>query len=83
MLDWPNLVGIIGVIIILMAYLRLQSGYMKFNGVDFLLINIIGSVMILFSLMFHWNLASVVIEAAWLLISFYGLVKVFFNRSRV
>ena len=81
MWDWPNIIGVIGVIAVLFAYLRLQSGYMQFNGIYFLLINIAGSLMILLSLMFHWNLASVVIELAWLLISFYGLARTILVRE--
>lgn len=70
-----NTVGIIGVILVLIAYLLLQLDRLSQDAISYSLLNVIGSILILYSLYFYWNLASGVIEAAWLIISIYGLVK--------
>lgn len=70
-----NVIGIIGVILVLLAYYLLQSGCWHSGKVSFSLTNLIGSILILFSLFFHWNLASVVIEFAWIAISTSGVVR--------
>jgi len=73
--DIANTVGLIGVFIILYAYMMLQIGRMRHEGIMYSLLNLVGSILILYSLFFYWNLASGVIEVAWLVISIYGLIK--------
>jgi hypothetical protein len=70
-----NTIGIIGVILVLIAYYLLNTD--KINALDmrYLLLNLIGSVLILVSLMFHWNLSSVIIEIAWIAISLIGIYR--------
>jgi hypothetical protein len=43
-------------------------------------LNMMGSSMILFSLFFEWNLASAIIEGAWVLVSLFGIVRYFVKR---
>lgn len=71
----PDCIGLIGVILTLIAYFFLQIDLMSQDGVSFSLLNLIGSVLILFSLYYVWNTAAASMEAAWLLISCYGLIK--------
>ncbi len=75
-----NVIGVIGVIIVLVAYFFLQLGKMKQEWVSFSLMNFVGSIFILISLCYTWNLASGIIEIAWLVISFLGLVKSTYQR---
>jgi membrane-bound ClpP family serine protease len=70
-----NLLGIIGVFLVLLAYILLQTGKMKAAWISYSLLNAAGSGLILISLYFYWNLASGVIEVAWFIISLYGLIK--------
>ena len=70
-----NALGITGVVFVLLAYMLLQLGKMSAVSVTYSLMNTVGSILILISLYFYWNLASGVIEIAWLLISLYGLYK--------
>ncbi len=79
--DAANIVGVIGVILVLYAYLMLQLGRMRHRGMWYSLLNTVGSLFILYSLFFFWNLASCVIEVAWLIISIYGLIKAFRTRK--
>lgn len=77
-----NEIGILGVIVVLYAYMMLQLGRMPANGFTYSLLNTIGSVLILISLAVYWNLASFLIEIAWLFISFYGLINAYILRIR-
>ncbi len=68
--DW---IGIIGVILILIAYWYLSIGQWIADSFKYQFLNFLGAWLILFSLFYHWNLASVVIEIAWVLISIVGM----------
>ena len=70
-----NVIGIIGVVLVLIAYLLLQIDKLSQDSITFSLLNFVGSIFILTSLYFSWNLPSGIIEIAWLLISFFGLNK--------
>ena len=70
-----NFIGMIGVGFVLIAYALLQVNKMSPQSIIYSLLNTIGSLMILVSLYYYWNLASGVIEIAWLLISLYGLIR--------
>lgn len=69
-----DFIGLLGVALVLAAYFFLQTGRLHFLDRRYLILNIIGSLAILFSLIFDFNLASFVIEASWVVISVYGLV---------
>lgn len=75
-------VGIIGVILILIAYFLLSTGRWPSNYLWYQILNFIGAWLILFSLYFHWNLASVVIEIAWVAISMLGMYRWFVMRRK-
>lgn len=70
-----NLIGVFGVILVLAAYLLLQLHRLSQSSISFSLLNVIGSGCIVISLCFYWNLASVIIEVAWFLISLFGLSR--------
>lgn len=75
-MSWiPNAVGIIGVILILVAYYLLQANKYSSSDLRYLKLNIVGSAAMLYSLYFNWNLASVVVEVIWLVISVWGVVR--------
>jgi len=68
-----NAIGVVGVILILSAYFALQIKKMSPSSVVFSSFNAVGSGLILISLYFDFNLASFLIESAWLLVSLYGV----------
>ena len=68
-------IGLIGVALILLAYLLLQRGALSPQGMVHLLMNLLGASLILVSLVHDWNLAAFVIEASWVAISLYGIAK--------
>ena len=76
MIHANDIVGLGGVIFILAAYFLLQIE--KLSSSDFLysLLNLIGACAIFISLLYNWNLSAGIIEIFWIIISFYGILKV-------
>jgi len=74
---WPTIVGIIGTLLVLLAFFLLQARKLHGNGAVYQLLNAFGAAAIIVSLFYQFNLASMVLEIAWLLISIYGLVTSF------
>lgn len=72
---FPDLIGLIGVLMILVTYGALTLEKIDPKGWRYSAGNASGAVLILFSLYFSFNLASFVIEIAWLAISLFGLWK--------
>lgn len=70
----PDIIGFIGFIFIITTYLLLVNNKVE-SGKIFYLFNLIGSLMILTSLVFKPNIGAIAIESAWALISLYGLIK--------
>ena len=68
-----DLIGLIGVFIVLLAYFLMQTDRLDSKSTLFSILNIVGSVCILISLFVDWNLSAFIIEVSWILISFYAL----------
>jgi len=75
MIEFYDVVGLCGAIAILLAYFLLQAKKMSPDGLTYSLLNLVGAILILFSLAYAWNLATVFIEIVWLGISLFGIVK--------
>lgn len=72
-------VGLIGVAAYLSAYGLLQFGILKVEDACYALLNGIGAIAILYSLIFNFNLPSFITQAAWLIFTIVGYVRL---RSR-
>ncbi|HEX5709935.1 MAG TPA: hypothetical protein VFX68_01210 [Sulfuricurvum sp.] len=68
-------IGISGVLIIVFAYILMQIDRMDPKGFLFSLLNSIGAIFILISLLYDWNLASFIMEVIWLTLSLYGSIR--------
>jgi len=72
-LDGPNIIGLIGSAIMVVAYaysnIARQLNYRLFN-----LLNLIGSLLLIGSLSVHFNLASMALEIVWAAIALLGLL---------
>jgi hypothetical protein len=75
----PDLLGMVGVFCLLAAYALLQTGRLHRDDWPFSALNAAGSGLILFSLIYDFNLASTVVEGAWFAISLWGLSRVVFK----
>lgn len=76
-----DIIGLCGSVIFIGAF-----GYANvspaMDKVLFNVLNLIGAVLLLISLSVHFNLAAVVLEAAWACIAFAGLVGALRTRSK-
>ena len=78
----PNLIGLVGVAIEIVAYALVASGRWSSAQPRYQIVNIVGTSMILYSLMFAWNLPSVVMQIIWIFFSIIGLVRWAVARKR-
>jgi hypothetical protein len=81
-LKWVDYIGISGVSLIIAMYLLLQLEKIDPTSIKFSLLNASGSLLIIFSLTYHWNVSSFFIEFFWVLISLFGLYKAIKKRSQ-
>ncbi|TDI74271.1 MAG: hypothetical protein E2O84_06100 [Bacteroidetes bacterium] len=72
---WYDLLGNIGVIAIIGSYLGIQLDWLDARGLLYSVINAIGAVFILVSLLYSFNLSSFIIEVFWIAISLIGIVR--------
>jgi hypothetical protein len=74
-LRWWDFVGFAGVLLVLAAYLMLQTGRLRGDGARYSLINLVGAAGILVPVWYapQMNWSVFFIEAAWIAISMYGL----------
>lgn len=78
---WHDLIGNIGVALILCAYLLLQLQRMSATALRYSVLNGIGAALVLVSLSVDFNMSAFVIEAAWLVMSVFGVVAYLRRRS--
>ena len=75
-----DIIGIIGSVIFIGAF-----GYANWaasmNKLWFNALNLVGAVLLLISLSVHFNLAAVVLETAWAVIAFAGLISAWRARA--
>lgn len=74
-LSLTDLIGILGVFVIIVAYMLLQFDKMDAKDLSFSVLNTLGAFLIIISLLFDWNLASFLMEVTWMMISIYGILK--------
>jgi len=68
-----DLIGIIGVAIIVVAYLMLQLEKLKSTDLAYSVMNALGASLIVASLIVDFNLSALLMEVFWVLISFIGI----------
>ncbi len=72
-----DLIGNVGVFLIIFSYLLLQTNKIKSTDVRYSLMNVFGAIFVIISLIENFNMSAFVIEAFWVLISIIGIVKYF------
>ncbi|HEU4932629.1 MAG TPA: hypothetical protein VFT48_11145 [Pyrinomonadaceae bacterium] len=72
-----DLLGNIGVVILIITYLMLQLNKLPSDGLAYSLLNAIGASLIVVSLLFDFNLSALLMEVFWVLISFVGMYRYF------
>ena len=74
-MHWPDALGLLGVVLILLAYFLLQAGRMRGNALSYQLLNAFGALFVLVSLLYAFNLSAFMMELAWLAVSIYGIAR--------
>lgn len=76
-----DLVGNIGVVVLVITYLMLQLNRLSSAGLVYSVLNAVGAGLIVVSLLFNFNLSALVIEVFWVLISLIGIYRYFRLRA--
>ena len=77
---WYDIIGTLGVAVIILTYVLLQIGRLKSEQLAYSLLNAVGAALILVSLYYSFNFPSFVVEFFWLLISLFGIGKYFTEK---
>ena len=78
---WSDFVGNIGVILIIVAFYLNVAEKIKSTDRSYNLLNLIGSILLLTSLVYKPNLSNIIIEIIWGGISLMGLYKSYFSKN--
>ncbi len=76
-LEWYDWVGIAGTLMVLGAFFLLQAGRIHGNRLAYQLLNLFGAAGVLASLWGKFNISVFLLEATWVVISVYGIVRSF------
>ena len=72
-----DLLGNIGVVMLIITYLMLQLSKLRSDGLAYSLLNAIGASLIVISLLYDFNLSALLMEVFWVLISLVGIYRYF------
>ena len=72
-----DVLGLLGVVIIVVTYLFLQLGKLSSSALAYSLMNAIGASLIVVSLLVDFNLSALLMEVFWVLISLVGVYRYF------
>lgn len=74
-MTFADVIGLIGVAAYLSAYGLLQLGILKVEDGRYALLNGVGALAILYSLIYDFNLPSFITQTAWLVLTIVGFVR--------
>lgn len=80
-MNLPDLAGLIGVGLILIAFAGVQLEKLEPREAPALVMNFVGAALVLLSLAYAFNLAAVIMETIWCLVAGYGLVKLALRKK--
>ena len=81
MITIPDLIGFTGVALLIVTYAMLQLDKIDPKGFWYSFNNLIVAILVTVSLVYTMNIASMVIEVFWFLISVYGIVMYFKRKN--
>ena len=76
------MIGVVGVVAVTIVYFMLSLGKIDADGWWYPFINLMGAGLIVFSLIYDWNLAAFLMETSWVAISLFSCVKFLTRRKR-
>lgn len=78
---WYDLIGSIGVALIILTYVFLQLEKIRSDRLLYSLLNAVGAALIIVSLIYSFNFSAFIVEFFWLLISLFGIGKYFLRKK--
>jgi hypothetical protein len=73
--QWFDLIGNLGVLLIVIAYTLLQLDRLSSATVSFSMLNALGAFLIMVSLVFNFNFSAFLMEFFWFVISLLGAFR--------
>ena len=77
-----DLLGNIGVFLIILTYLLLQLRRITSENLLYSVLNAVGAALVIVSLLFDFNLSAFIVEAFWVIISLIGIGRYYRSRGR-
>ncbi|WCK72551.1 CBU_0592 family membrane protein [Agrobacterium tumefaciens] len=77
-----DLVGLAGAFFYLFAYALLQLRLLTIEDWRYTLLNVLGGVFLIYSLIWNFNLGSLISQVAWLLFTIIGYARFLLDRRR-
>jgi hypothetical protein len=77
-----EIIGLTAPILFLYAYAMITLGRWQPDSMRYQVLNFLGAIAILVSLLDHWNLPVFILETCWGAISVFGIVKALKSRTR-
>ena len=68
-------IGMVGMACVVFAYFAVERDWLDNKNVRFYVINLVGAILLLMSLLINFNLGSFVIEIFWIAISVMGIIN--------
>ena len=78
-----DLLGNIGVFLIIISYLLLQLEKIESKNLSYSLMNLFGASLVIISLFENFNISAMVIEIFWVIISIIGVGKNLFKAQAI
>ena len=79
-MSFIDIAGVFGVLLILIAYAGATAGKLDPKQWPALVLNLVGALLILWSLSVDFNLSAALMEGAWALVAVIGLARLAFSR---
>ncbi len=80
--EWHDILGTTGVALVLWAYFALQTKRMKAEDLAYSVLNGVGALFVVISLLYRFNLSALLMEGAWVLVSLIGIANWIKARRR-
>ena len=75
MTDYHQWIGFVGTVLIVGTYFLLQVERISNADMSYSVLNAVGAAFLIFSLLFAFNLAAMIVECFWAIISVIGVVR--------
>ncbi len=80
---WYDIIGSVGVSLIILTYVALQIEKIKSDSLIYSLLNAFGPSLIIISLIYNFNFSAFIVELFWILISLFGIIKYFVKKNSI